>query len=94
MKIIEEITGTWYLGEIKTGVYEGTRMLIQTDESLKVGDSISKESPIKLDYINCICELCKEIYGSGEDYNERMKQQAIDVKCGFLQMTEIENILN
>ncbi len=37
-----------------------------------------------------LCELCKDVYNGGEDYSERMKQQAIDYHFGFITREEIE----
>jgi len=89
MKIIEKITDTHYIGQKETGVNSGTRFLIETETELNEGDVISKDNPITGKF-QTLCELCESAYNGGEDYSEGMKQQAIDVMCGFLTETEIE----
>ncbi len=91
MKIIEKITDTQYLGQKETSVYEGTRYLITTTKLLNENDIITKENPIQGTF-QTLCELCNDVYGVGEDYNERMKDQAIDFICGFITKEEIEII--
>lgn len=89
MKIIDQITATQYIGQKETGIYEGTRYMIDTESSLNVGDVISSENPINGKF-QTLCELCALVYEGGEDYSESMKQQAIDLYCGFISKEEME----
>jgi hypothetical protein len=89
MKIIEKITETQYIGQKETGVYAGTRYLIETKVALNEGDVVSTENPIKGKF-QTLCELCASVYDGGEDYSETMKQQTIDFHCGFISKEEIE----
>lgn len=89
MKITEKITATQYIGQKETGVYEGTRYMIDTEVELNEGDVVSTENPIEGKF-QTLCELCASVYDGGEDYSETMKQQAIDFHCGFISKEEIE----
>ena len=89
MKITEKITATQYIGQKETGIYEGTRYMIDTEVELNEGDVISNENPIE-GKIQTLCELCASVYDGGEDYSETMKQQAIDFHCDFISKEEIE----
>ena len=51
MKITEKITATQYIGQKETGVYEGTRYMIDTEVELNEGDVVSTENPSVSDFV-------------------------------------------
>lgn len=89
MKIIEKISESKYIGQMESGIYEGTRFLIDSNFPLSEGGTISKKNPIQGKF-QTLCELCASVYDGGEDYSEEMKQQAIDFYCGFISSDELE----
>ena len=90
MKILEKVEKGKYIGQNETGVYSGTRFIIFSSVELEEGDVISSANPIQYERFQTLCELCEEVYEGGEDYDERMKQQAVDYICGYIEKEEIE----
>jgi hypothetical protein len=92
MKITEELQNGWYLG-VQNGQYN--RMMVHSNEPLKVGDDISKDSNKKdIDTCKTLCSICCEMFGEGEEYDETFKQAAIDFTAGYSTMEEIKFELN
>lgn len=70
------------------------RVIFQSQEELEQGDDISKENPIGLTNLKSLCEVANYVYdGNAQQFgmfSENMKQQAIDVWCGFTSKEDVE----
>ena len=91
MKILAKLNNSVYLALRQNGPWNH-RMIVYSNNALKVGKSYSKEDAVKFNRVISLREACSELLRIEHDerthYEEIQKQDAIAVLAGELERSE------